>query len=112
MFRRILIALLVVALMPASLSAAARPIAAAQTLPVERSAVLSAPGESGAAMTVAAQKRCQRGPSGFSSCGPDIGLPVAPCANDGPACPPVFDDAGCPLAGLTPPCLVGPPRFG
>ena len=112
MFRRLLIALLVVALMPASFSAAARPIAAAPPLPVERSAVLSASGKSDAAMTVATWKRCKRGPSGFSSCGPDIGLPVAPCANDGPACPPVFDDAGCPLAGLTPPCLVGPPRFG
>ena len=112
MFRRLFIALLVVALMPASFSAAARPIAAAQPLPVERSTVLSALGESDAAMTVATWKRCQRGPSGFSSCGPDIGLPVAYCAKDGPAFPPTFEDVGCPMAGLTPSCLVGPPRFG
>lgn len=110
MMFRLLVLVLALALMPTSLIAGPRAVVAG-SLPAadgSENAVMRSSGKTGGAEELLSAKRCKRG--ALPACGADLGLPVNILPATATATGVRYDSASPTMTGVSPGCLVGPPR--
>lgn len=108
MMFRLLVFVIALALLPTGLLAGPRTSAFHPSAQPSGQTVATVPGATGA--TAVAGKRCLRGAVPSLSCGADIGLPVTVVLATATAVTDGFERASPTMAGISPGCLVGPPR--
>ena len=113
MIRHLLVCLLTVTMLSASILGVPQ-VAFAAPAPMAKvgaaSPVLLVPGEDELLAVAAPAKRCKRGATPSSRCGADIGLPVFFRGIAEAACAAGIEMRSRTITGLSPACLVGPPR--
>lgn len=106
MLFRCLAVFLALVLMPTSLLAGPR----APFHPAAGQPVATAPGQAAATAAAGVSKRCMRGALPWLSCSADIGLPVTIVLATAAGAADGFEPFSPAKAGISPGCLLGPPR--
>ena len=109
---RLLVFMVALALLPTSLLAGPRPFVAAPFSSVDDAGqpIASVSGKTAASATAVSGKRCMRGALPSVSCSADIGLPANDVATTAIGLTVGYESSSSTIAGLSPGCLVGPPR--
>ena len=107
---RLLVFVIALALLPTGLLAGPRIAAPFSGPNASGQPVATVAAETGASATAASSKRCKRGGLPSSACGADIGLPVALAFTTVATVTVGFERSSPMMAGVSPSCLVGPPR--
>ena len=110
MMFRMLIFVIALALLPTSLVAGPRFAVSLPTADASGQSVVTAPGTTKAAGIVVSGKRCLQGALPSIACGADIGLPVSIVLATAATVATGFERYPPAMAGVSPGCLVGPPR--
>jgi len=110
MMFRLLVVLIALALLPTSLFAGPRITAPLSSADASGQPIATVSAKTGTSAAAASSKRCKRGALPSSSCGADIGLPVTVAVTSAAAAGVGFERSSPMRTGLSPRCLVGPPR--
>lgn len=109
---RLVVFILALAMLPTGALAGPRPLAAAPFSTADNGGqpITSVSGKIGASTTAVSAKRCMRGALPSAFCKAEIGLPVAIVETTARAVKVGYEIASPTITGLSPGCLVGPPR--
>lgn len=110
MMFRLLVFILALALLPASALAGPRAVAAGSFPAADGSEIAVARSSGKIAGRVLTTKRCLRGAMLQGLCSAEIGLPVTVVVATANTVRVAYENASSTMAGVSPGCLVGPPR--
>lgn len=107
---RLLAFILALALLPASVLASPRAVAVGSFPAADGSEIAVVGSSARSAESFMSTKRCSRGAMMQGICSADIGLPVTVFVATANTIRVAYEKASSTMAGVSPGCLVGPPR--